>query len=87
MTRIFEGGQPIAVTCDANGKPMRFTWRGHVNKIDRILETWEVHTDWWDSEGEVHRTNWAVLTAEGVLCVIIADHLAGGAWHLLRVYD
>ena len=73
--------------CNEAGQPVRFTWHGRVYRLSHVVQRWEVHTDWWDPAGEVNRSHFAVLTFEGLFCVLIQDHMAGGEWRLLRIYD
>jgi hypothetical protein len=86
MTRLWPEGEPITVTLNAQGRPIRFAWQGHARTIHYIQQQWEVATDWWDPRGAVRRDYYAAITGDGLLCVIYHD-LEHDAWKLSKLYD
>ena len=71
---------------DAQGVPVSFGWQGQAHAIERLVQRWEVETDWWTEEGDVHRLHVAVITKTGLLCVLFFDY-AAAEWRLTRLYD
>lgn len=86
MTRLWPAGQRIDVTVSARGQPVRFTWCDRTYKVHRIQQRWQVDSDWWSEEGRVWRDYLALLTTEGLLCVIYYD-LLDQEWRLSKIYD
>jgi hypothetical protein len=86
MTRLWTEAQPIHVETDSLGSPTRFVWREHRFRLQRIVQHWQVDTDWWSVEGRVYRDCYAATTVEGVLVTFYRD-LISDAWFLERVYD
>lgn len=86
MTRLWAEGAPISVETNSDGCPTRFAWRGRVHRLQRIQQRWQVDTDWWSDDGHVWRDYLAVVTADGLLCVLYYDMLAEG-WYLAKLYD
>jgi len=78
--------EAIAVMLDDDGIPIQFVWREQRHGIARILQRWELETDWWRADGGIYRLYLAVLTDRKLLCVIYHDHLHA-QWRLLRLYD
>jgi hypothetical protein len=75
---------------DSQGRPARFDWQGRRHALARVVQQWQVDTDWWASEGRVRRDYLTVLTLDGLLCVLYYDHLdpvGEGGWFLSRLYD
>lgn len=87
MTKVWAEGLPVRVDAvDAQGVPVSFGWQGQTHAVERLLQRWEVHTDWWTEEGDVHRLHVAVITKTGLLCVLFFDY-AAAEWRLTRLYD
>ncbi|WP_067477835.1 DUF6504 family protein [Actinomadura hibisca] len=95
MTRVF--GDPVQVW-SAQGRPVRFAWRGRLYTVRRVLEHWVATRDWWreqlpdeqdlpDAVGE--REYWRVeATPEREIGVYeLRYDAATGAWTLSRVWD
>lgn len=47
--------EPIRVTLDAAGRPLRFWWLGRQHVIESVVQQWQVDTDWLTTEGRVYR--------------------------------
>ncbi len=86
MTRLWPGGEPVQVGLDEAGRPGYFVWQGRVHRVQTIHQRWVVDTDWWSPEGRVWREYLALVTQDGLLCVLYHDRLTGG-WRLAKVYD
>jgi hypothetical protein len=86
MSRLWPDGEPISMQTDAQGNPVRFTWRGSVHKLAQVQQRWQVDTDWWRPEGRIWRAYLAVTTTDGLFCVIYQD-LEKQSWFLSKVYD
>jgi hypothetical protein len=71
---------------DAEGCPLRFFWQGRRHQVQQVVQRWQVDSDWWSPEGRIWRDYSAVVTGDGLLCVIFYDHLLH-EWRLTRVYD
>ncbi len=76
----------IEMESDSAGRPVRFGWRGRTYRLQRVQQRWQVDSDWWSAEGRVWRDYMAVVTLEGLFCVIYYDYL-DECWHMSRVYD
>lgn len=85
MTRLFLD-ESIRCTLDDSGRPLHFQWHGRRHVVERVVQQWQVDTDWWAPDGRVHRDYWAAITAEGVLLVFFLDH-SDGKWYLAKIYD
>ncbi len=86
MTRLMIDGETISVQSTPKGIPINFTWQERIHRIERVRERREVDTGWWNGEEHVHRTIFAITTADGMLCTIYFDHLED-AWYLEKLYD
>jgi hypothetical protein len=86
MTRLWPQGQPIDVTTDSQGRPVRFGWQGRSHRLKQVQQRWQVDTDWWRAEGRVWREYQAVITTDGLLCVLYQD-LLEQRWYLAKLYD
>ncbi|MBK8046002.1 MAG: hypothetical protein IPK16_02040 [Anaerolineales bacterium] len=53
--------------------------------LARIVQHWEINTDWWTS-APAHREYFAAITTSGMLCVVYEDKIRGG-WWVEKVYD
>ena len=42
-------------TVSADGVPAAFGWQGQTHAVERLVQRWEVETDWWAEEGETRR--------------------------------
>ena len=86
MTRLWTEGEPIEVEADSEGRPVRFRWRNRLYRLQRVQQRWQVDSDWWSPEGRVWRDYAAVVTGDGLLCVLYYDHLTA-CWCVARVQD
>jgi hypothetical protein len=86
MTRLWGEGVAIVVTQDAHGWPVRFVWQNQAHAVQRVLQHWQVDTDWWSEQGRVFRDYVSLTTTDGLLCVVFCDLLSQG-WYLAKVYD
>jgi len=86
MTRLFSEDETIQPKLDPRGYPASFIWQGRIQNVDRVIQHWQVDTEWWSEMGQVNREYFAVTTREGILCVLYRDYL-DEQWHLERVYD
>lgn len=84
MTYLWPRGVIIAVTCDAQGRPVHLSWRGRTHAVTHVARAWQVDLEWWRQR--VWRRYFKVSTDTGLLLVIFQD-LAGGDWFLQRLYD
>ena len=85
MTRLPQPPIELAVSLDQNGLPVRFLWGTTRYTVVRIVEQWQVDTDWW-CENPVSYRAYGLLTSAGVRFDIYFDHLQSG-WFLDRIYD
>jgi hypothetical protein len=76
----------LLVECGATGRPSAFRCWGSRQHVERVVQSWEVVTDWWESGGEIRRSYHAVITRKGLFCVLYHDS-ASGEWHLAKTYD
>ena len=86
MSRLWGEGQAIGVTLDVHGWPERFVWQQRAHAVQRVLQYWQVDTDWWSEQGRVCRDYVCVTTADGLLCVVYCN-LLDQHWYLAKVYD
>ncbi len=86
MSRLLLDGETIAVDLDPKGNPIAFTWQDGTYLIERVYQHREIDIGWWSDEGVTHRNIFAVITTDGMLCVIYLDH-SDGCWHLEKLYD
>ena len=84
MTRLWSEGEPVAVICDDDGRPERFSWRGRTHAVTHVARRWRVDADWWRTRS--WRAYYKVSTDSGLL-VVIYQELEGGDWYLQRLYD
>jgi len=74
---------PVAVSWDERARrPVAFVWRRRTYRVERVLETWVLETDWWKEGGHVSRSYWRVR-AGGRVVDLRYDRL-GKAWALER---
>lgn len=85
MTRLFTH-EPITVRVNDTGRPLSFVWLERKYLIERIIQRWEVDTDWWEVTGRIWRQYTALITTCGVLCVIYWD-MVTEQWMVEKVYD
>jgi hypothetical protein len=86
MSRLWPEGEPISVQIDDRGRPLRFTWRNRTYRLAQIQQHWQVDADWWSDDGRIWREYLAVITVNGLLCVLYQDLLAE-EWFLSKLYD
>lgn len=78
MTRLFVPNLPIQVRTNSRQQPAVFEIVGHRHVVERVIQQWEVDTDWWSGEGSAWRHHYAVITrGENLFCVLSHDVLAG----------
>lgn len=87
MSRLFNPPLKIDMHTDSQGRPVYFDLNDRRHKLAKVLQHWQVDTDWWTPEGRVHRDYWAVTTVKGMLCVIFCDLEGEGGWFLSKLYD
>lgn len=86
MTHPWFDGEPITIVVDDGGIPTEFVWQEQRHLVDKVLQKWELETDWWRAEGCIRRLYLAVFTDHRMVCVIYHD-LLREEWRLLRLYD
>lgn len=87
MTKTWADGLPVRVDqVDAQGVPVSFGWQGQAHAVERLVQRWEVETDWWSEEGETRRLFVTVITKTGMLCVLFFD-FGASEWRISRLYD
>lgn len=87
MTKTWADGLPVRVDAvDAQGVPVSFGWQGQAHAVERLIQRWEVETDWWSEEGESRRLFVTVITKTGMLCVLFFDY-GVSEWRISRLYD
>ena len=84
MTRLWPEGIPIAVVCNGQGRPDRFTWRGRAHAVTLVALAWRVDLEWW--RARTWRAYYKLATDTGLLVVVYRD-LVSGDWYLQRLYD
>lgn len=88
MARSWPDGQRIIVIMGEAGQIRAFEWHGRSHAVERVVERWQVNTDWWDAEaGEIDRDYVRVTTRSGLLCDLYTDRADANAWFLARQYD
>lgn len=45
MGRMY--GEPVEVQTNADGRPVRFAWRGRLYAVHAVIEHWVVNREWW----------------------------------------
>jgi hypothetical protein len=86
VTRLWAAGEAVAVSVNASGRPTHLTWHAHSHSVQQVVQQWRVETGWWEEGGAVRRSYYALLTADGLLCVVYYDHTTDG-WRLSKLYD
>jgi hypothetical protein len=90
-------GQPIALTCDQQGQPVHFIWRGHVYAVLAILTSWRLRDRWWvrgqsapvggtRSDRTYYRLHCQIQGAGDAYIELYHD-LISNTWVLDRIYD
>lgn len=85
MTPLWAARRPITVEADDWGTPQRFTWRGVVHPVAKVVNRWRVDENWWGDE-QTCREYFRLVTVSGLLVDVYRD-MAGGGWYVQRVYD
>lgn len=83
--RLLKEGKPLAVACDAGGRPLSFRWAGQTQEVARVCNRWRARGEWWQGESG-GREYIKLVTTDGLLCLIARD-LDAGVWFLIRIYD
>lgn len=86
MTHTFQPPDQIHGSVDRDGSPTYFTWQGQRHKVVTKVESWEIHTNWWESTGVIRRVYHAIITDAGLFCVLYCDLLTN-TWYMAKVYD
>ena len=87
MTRLWPEGLSLQVKTNSREQPSVFLLNDRRYVVERVVQQWEVDTDWWSEQGRVWRRRFAVITREeGMLCVLSYDVLKD-EWRLDRLYD
>lgn len=86
MSPLWVEGERVQMTATADGRPVRFVWRGHAHQVDAVCKRWRASETWWRSEPDAWREYLKVTTRDGLLCLLARD-LDGQTWSLIRVYD
>lgn len=86
MSRLWSEGEIIRVETTHAGWPRQFVWHDQWHRVQRIVQYWRLDTDWWSEQGQVSRDYMAIITHEGLLCVVFLD-LLEGTWRLAKIYD
>lgn len=87
MTRVWVDGLPLEVQPNKHNEPAIFILNERRYIVRRIVQRWEVDTDWWTEEGRAWRRHYAITTrGDSMLCVISYDVLTD-EWQLDRMYD
>jgi hypothetical protein len=86
MTRLWSEGAAVEAEQDPRGNLCTIIWQGRTHRVQRILQHWQVDVDWGAEAGAAHRDYQAVITHDGLLCVLYLD-FADERWYLARIYD
>jgi hypothetical protein len=86
MTHLWAEGQSITVLLDEHSRPLHFTWLGRQYTCQQIVQQWQVDLEWWREPGRIWRDYLALITVDGLFCVLYHDRLVD-EWRLVRVYD
>ena len=62
MTRIWVDGLPVEVHTNKYDEPAVFILHERRYIVGRIIQRWEVDTDWWTEEGRAWRRHYALTT-------------------------
>ena len=79
-------GDPIEVQCDAQGRPLRFTWQGRSYTVQRVCNRWHVSEEWWRAEPTAWHEYIKLVTRDRLLCLLV-HNLDRDQWSLLLIYD
>lgn len=86
MTHVWVESEVITVQVGADDQPVSIRWGGYVHRLEQIVQSWEIHTGWWESEGSIWRAYYAAITVDGMFCVFYHD-LTADTWRLAKIYD
>lgn len=86
MTRLWREGEAVTVTVTVAGRPLKLVWHHRVHMVQQVVQQWVVETGWWEAAGAVRRNYYALLTEDGLLCVVYHD-LTNDTWWLSKLYD
>jgi hypothetical protein len=76
----------ITVAVDEDGVVSHFVWQEQQHRVERIVQRWQIDTEWWRGEGRIWREYLALITGDKLFCVIYYDRLCD-EWRLIRLYD
>ncbi|MBO0809572.1 MAG: nucleotidyltransferase [Actinobacteria bacterium] len=88
-------GEPVEVW-DADGRPVRFAWRGRPYTVLRVLDRWLISREWWQQRGAgaglpAEHEFWRVEASfEGNVppaTYELRRDTATGSWLLARIWD
>ena len=93
MSRVY--GEPVEVQTNADGRPVRFVWRGRLYAVHAVIEHWVVNREWWRDPDvtpkQPEMLHWRVEAAAGQDMSSGAYELrrdvSAGMWTLRRVAD
>ena len=86
MTRLWIQGMLVRVEQDPRGCVRAFTWNGETHPVVKVVQRWQVDSDWWTEQGRVHRDYQALTTTDGLLCVLYFD-FQDERWYVSKLYD
>ncbi len=86
MSVLWAQGEPITVSCAADGRPVSFTWQAHTHAVERVCNRWRVSEQWWREDDAACREYIKLVTRDGLLC-LLARNLAEDTWQMIRLYD
>jgi Domain of unknown function (DUF6504) len=78
--------RPVRVWTNANGHPVRFTWRG-VTYSGRVVNSWKLRDRWWDAELHSDRTYYRLVTRDHQAFDLYRDDAKDGLWILANIHD
>lgn len=84
MTYLWLEGEPIFVTTDRLGAPLKFRWGARLHPVEQVVARWRIDRDWWQER--VWREYFLLLTGSGMLVILYRD-LTTHEWYFERLYD
>ncbi len=86
MSVLWAQGEPIAVSCSAEGRPVSFVWQARTHEVERVCNRWRVSETWWREDDAAWKEYIKLVTRDGLLCLLSRD-LEREAWEMIRLYD
>ena len=87
MTRLWAEGLPLQVQTNSRDQPAVIQLANHRYVVERVIQQWEVDTDWWSEQGRAWRRHFAVTTRDGGIFCVLSYDLLSHEWRLERIYD